>query len=243
MSATVQTPAAAERAEAERRVVAELERWRAGVLPDPSAPLDGDDLARLVRSCLYTLGVGEAGADFSVNTVHYYRRKDILDAPAGRTSAARYDVRHVWQAVGARLAGHLGLVTLAEAREVMGGADEPTLIAFAAARILDARARRQLRNTAVTTVAAVAAAPATMSRAERRGIALEAVAPSPPSALSPLRPLPGVTVSPAPAPPSVIPLPGDAYCILPATHAAHASAQAARAVVRALALALGVDGR
>jgi len=242
MPATVQTPAAAERAEAERRVVAELERWRAGVLPDPSAPLDGDDLARLVRSCLHTLGVGEAGADFSVNTVHYYRRKDILDAPAGRTSAARYDVRHVWQAVGARLAGHLGLVTLAEARDVMSGADEPTLIAFAAARILDARARRQLRNTAGPGVAAVGAAPPLMSRPERRGIALEAAAPA---ALSETRPLPGVTVNPAPAPlpPSVIPLPGDAYCILPAAHAAHSSAQAARAVVRALALALGVDER
>jgi hypothetical protein len=118
MPATVQT-LAAERTEAERRVATELESWRTRTLPDPRAPLDADDLARLVRSCLDALGVGEAGAEFSVNTVHYYRRKDILDAPAGRTSSARYDVRHVWQAVGARLAGHLGLVTLAEARAVM----------------------------------------------------------------------------------------------------------------------------
>ena len=88
---------------------------------------------------LRTLGID--AADFSVHTVHYYRRKDILDAPAGRTSAARYDVRHVWQAAGARLAGHLGLVTLAEARSMMRGADERALVAFVAARVVDARAR------------------------------------------------------------------------------------------------------
>ena len=226
MPATVQT-LAAERTEAERRVATELESWRTRALPDPRAPLDADDLARLVRSCLDALGVGEAGAEFSVNTVHYYRRKDILDAPAGRTSSARYDVRHVWQAVGARLAGHLGLVTLAEARAVMRGASEPALVAFAAARILDARARRQLREAAAPAEpradvrARLSAAPATLGE----------------------RPLPGVIAATLSAPPSVIVLPGDAYCLLPATHAAHVSPVAARELVRALALALDVDER
>ena len=58
-----------------------------------------------------------------MNTVHYYRRKDIVDPPEGRTAAARYGLRHLWQVAGARLAGHLGLVTLAEARRAMR---EPT---------------------------------------------------------------------------------------------------------------------
>src|SRR5690349_23205567 len=134
----------AERIEAEHRAVAELDAWRAEALPDPSAPLDAEALARLVLSCFATLGID--ASDFSVNTVHYYRRKDILDAPAGRTSAARYTLRHVWQAAGARLAGHLGLVTLAEARGVMRGADERALVAFVAARVVDARARSFLRK-------------------------------------------------------------------------------------------------
>jgi len=36
----------AERAEAERRAVEELDAWRARALPDPAAPLDADALAR-----------------------------------------------------------------------------------------------------------------------------------------------------------------------------------------------------
>jgi len=210
----------AERVEAERLVVAELDAWRARMLPDASAPLDADGLARLVVSCLDTLGVD--APDFSVNTVHYYRRKDILDAPAGRTSAARYDLRHVWQAAGARLAGHLGLVTLAEARSIMRGADERTLVAFVAARVVDARARVHLRKV---------------------------------SAPAQARPLPGVhAASPAPraagtdaallphggVPALVIPLPGDAWCVLPASHPAHHSPASALQLVRELASALRV---
>jgi hypothetical protein len=225
MSATTQA-ATPGRAQAERLVASELEAWRVRMLPDPRAPLDADDLARLVRSCLDALGVGDAGKNFSVNTVHYYRRKDILDAPAGRTSAARYDVRHVWQAVGARLAGHLGLVTLAEARDVMRGAKEPALVAFAAARVLDARSRRRLRESAVV---------------------VETPATSPVTAMTPAaqhaRPLPGVVVAAPTQLPVAILLPGDAYCILPPSHAAHRSAPAARELVRALAHALGVDDR
>ena len=199
--------------------------WRsstpgARALPDPSAPLDAEVLARLVVSCLATLGID--APDFSVNTVHYYRRKDILDAPAGRTSAARYDLRHVWQAAGARLAGHLGLVTLAEARDMMRGADERTLVAFVAARVVDARARAHLRRAAAPVQA---------------------------------RPLPGVfAASPAPrdvaardlpgqrggVPALVIPLGGDAWCVLPESHPAHHSPASALQLVRELASALRV---
>jgi len=211
----------AERIEAERVVVGELDAWRARMLPDPSAPLDADALARLVVSCLDTLGID--APDFSVNTVHYYRRKDILDAPAGRTSAARYDLRHVWQAAGARLAGHLGLVTLAEARGVMRGADERVLVAFVAARVVHARARAHLRRAAAPVQA---------------------------------RPLPGVyAASPAPRtgatdvalpphggmPALVIPLAGDAWCVLPASHPAHHSLASALQLVRELASALRVS--
>src|SRR5215207_2288549 len=68
-------------------VEAELDRWRERAVPDPAAPLDADDVARLVRDCFESLGVSAAGDGFSVNTVHYYRRKDILDEPVGRTSS------------------------------------------------------------------------------------------------------------------------------------------------------------
>jgi hypothetical protein len=210
----------AERVEAERVVVEELDAWRARMLPDPSAPLDADALAKLVASCLHTLGIDVP--DFSVNTVHYYRRKDILDAPAGRTSAARYDLRHVWQAAGARLAGHLGLVTLAEARGMMRGADERSLVAFVAARVVDARARVHLRRASAPVHARPlpgvhAAAPAA------RAVATDA---------------PSVQRGGVPA--LIIPLAGDAWCVLPASHPAHHSLASALQLVRELASALRV---
>ena len=255
-----------ERAAAEAQVVAELDAWRAVAMPDPSAPLDAEAVARLVRSCFDALGIDPAvGADFSVHTVHYYRRKDILDAPSGRTSAARYDVRHVWQAAGARLAGYLGLVTLAEARRVMRGADERALVGFVAARVVDAHARTLMRR-----AAAVASAASPRVEAEPNvyafGTAGRDIAPSR------ARPLPGVYAAASPiaraeiasvgaaalidrgragveplpgrrtaTPAFVIPLTEGASCILPATHPAHSSTAAARQLVRELAQALGVS--
>ena len=210
----------AERIEAERVVVAELDAWRARVLPDPSAPLDADTLARLVASCFHTLGID--APDFSVNTVHYYRRKDILDAPAGRTSAARYDLRHVWQAAGARLAGHLGLVTLAEARGMMRGADERALVAFVAARVVDARARVHLRKVSRP----VQARP------------LPGVYAAPPAARAVAAEMASASRGGVPA--LVIPLAGDAWCVLPASHPAHQSPVSALELVRELAAALRV---
>lgn len=136
----------ASRRDAERGALDELETWRAAAIPDPAAPLDADDLVRLLRDCVRALGVDHAVvADFSVHTVHYYRRKDIIDPPEGRTAAARYGLHHVWQLAGARLAGHLGLVTLAEARSAIRGADDEALRAFLAARVVDARARADVR--------------------------------------------------------------------------------------------------
>ena len=209
----------AERIEAERVVVGELDAWRARMLPDPSAPLDADALARLVVSCLDTLGID--APDFSVNTVHYYRRKDILDAPAGRTSAARYDLRHVWQAAGARLAGHLGLVTLAEARGMMRGADERALVGFVAARVVDARARVHLRTVAGPVHARPL--PGAYAAAAARAVTTD-VASLPRSGVPAL----------------VIPLEGDAWCVLPAGHPAHHSPTSALQLVRELAFALRV---
>jgi hypothetical protein len=124
----------------------ELERWRKRAVPDANAPLEAEDVARLARDCFAAFELHAAAESFSVSTVHYYRRKDILDEPEGRTAAARYALRHVWQAVGARLAGHLGLVTLAEARASIRGADEGDLRRFVAARLADARARNAARQ-------------------------------------------------------------------------------------------------
>ena len=212
------------RGESERRAGARLDAWRARAVPDPAAPLDAEDVARLVPDCLAALDVEPSvGAGFSVNTVHYYRRRDVIDAPVGRTAAARYALRHVWQAVAARLAGHLGLVTLAEAREAMRGADEDALRAFLTARVADAWARSAVRRGPSTDAAPL-------------------VAP---------RPLPGVLdpeggeqeADERPAAASeamVVRLPGGAWCVLPVGHPALASADGARALAAALAEALGV---
>jgi hypothetical protein len=206
---------------AELRALKELQVWRARTIPDVTAPLGADDLVRLFRECMAALKLDPAIASgFTVNTVHYYRRKDIIDPPDGRTAAARYDVRHLWQIAGARLAGYLGLVTLAEARSEIRAADSATLLDFLASRVTDARAGQAMRATDESLgVGAIAAG---------RG---------------PVRPLPGVAraaaATPAGGEPAVmIALPGNAWCIIPAAHDAHRSREAAGALTRALATAL-----
>lgn len=192
-------------------VDAELEQWRARAIPDADAPLDADDVARLVRDLFASLDV-DAAENFSVNTVHYYRRKDILDEPEGRTSAARYATRHIWQAAGARLAGSLGLVTLAEAREAFHGASEASLKKFVAARVADARGRRATR---------------------------QAVSATPPNARA--RPLGRSTAKVKRVGATIVPLGDNAMCLIPSSHAALHSKGAARTLVDALAAALGLD--
>ena len=189
------------------RIARELEQWRRRALPDANAPLEAEDVARLVRDCCIAFEIGDAGESFSVNTVHYYRRKDILDEPEGRTASARYNVRHVWQAVGARLAGHLGLVTLAEARDALRGADETDLRQFVAQRIADARARDASRQSAV----------------DARPLGNNAAS------------------SPAALTATVIPLEGNAVCLIPTGHAALRSNAAARELVASLARSLGLN--
>ena len=193
----------------------ELEAWRSRAAPDVAAPLDAEDLVRLLRDCFATLGLERAiAAGFTVNTVHYYRRKDIIDPPAGRTLAARYGLHHLWQIAGARLAGYLGLVTLAEARAVIRGANDQTLREFLAARVADARARVAVRAVDI------------------------AKAPEPTGGV---RPLSGASMPGTVAAATVIALPGDAWCVVPASHAAHRSPAAARDLARALAAALRAD--
>lgn len=202
------------RRDAEQRVLSELEAWCARVVPDSTTPLSAEDLVRLLRECIAELELDPAiAAGFSVNTVHYYRRKDIIDPPDGRTAAARYGIRHLWQVAGARLAGHLGLVTLAEARSAIRDADTSTLLSFLAARVADARARHAMR------------APDAAERSTSQAI----------------RPLPGVAIpasSGMTEPALMIALPGNAWCIVPATHEARRSREGAGALARALAAAL-----
>ena len=201
----------------------ELENWRVRAVPDPAAPLDAEDVARLVRDCFDSLGIAPgAGESFSVNTVHYYRRKDILDEPDGRTRAARYTMHHVWQAAGARLAGFLGLVTLAEARDRFRDADEPDLRRFVAARVADARGRQASRH-----------APAPSARP------LRASSPTPADSLTTAVSAP--TAATAALTATIVPLGGNAMCLFPAAHAALHSPAAARALVKSLAAALGLD--
>jgi hypothetical protein len=216
------------RSDAVHDIERELEAWRAAAVPDPAMPLDADNIARLVGDCLTALGLDEAiASSFTVNTVHFYRRKEILDAPEGRTSAARYTIRHLWQAVGARLAGQLGLLTLAEARDAMSGRSERALLGFVAERVLDARARQAARRSATPVVTARPLAPAV----------------TPPS----LTTQPPVVARAAPLHTAateavVLTLPGDAWCVVPTTHPARRSAAAARALGRALSDALHASG-
>ena len=166
----------------------------------------------------------------------------------------------MWQAAGARLAGYLGLVTLAEARRVMRDAEERTLVGFVAARVVDAHGRELMRR---------AAHMFPRSGAEPNAYAGPSVAQG--GAEARARPLPGVygaaasPVARPDAPPtgaeasadatvgvdpttrhgvtpaSVVRLPGDALCILPASHPAHHSPSSARELVRGLARALGLS--
>jgi hypothetical protein len=200
------------RVAAERAATEELEAWRERVIPVENAPLEADDLVRLLRDCVAALGLDSAIAvDFSVATVHYYRRKDIIDPPDGRTAAARYDVRHVWQIAAARLGGYLGLVTLAEARTAMRGRETSELLAFLAARVVDARARTAVR---AAPGPHATARPLHSVPAARRAASMDAV---------------------------MIPLTGDAWCVVPRDHAAHRSPDAARELVNSLAAAFRLD--
>jgi hypothetical protein len=204
-------PSAPARAAAEEEASRELLNWRGRALPS-AAPLDAEDLVRLLRECVAVLGLDPAiVGDFTVNTVHYYRRKDIIDPPDGRTAAARYGVRHLWQIAGARLAGYLGLVTLAEAKKAMRGMSESALVSFLAARIADARARDTLRARGTSAPAMLAARPLPGRRAASQRAAVAAI---------------------------MISLPDDAWCVVPASHPAQSSPEAADALVRALADAL-----
>jgi len=201
-----------ERGEAERAALAQLEEWRRRAVPDESTPLEADDLVRLLRDCVATLGLDpEIANGVSVNTVHYYRRKDIIDPPVGKTAAARYDVHHLWQVAGARLAGALGLVTLAEARDVIRGSRVDDALSFLAARVADARAREAVRATTIPIDEA------------RRPLGSPHLARNIPSPVSDA---------------TVVTLPGSAWCVLPASHAAHRSPDEARALARALVEAL-----
>lgn len=205
----------------------EVEAWRKKALPDVAAPLDVEDVARLVRSFVDVFGAADAGESFSANTVHYYRRKDILDEPEGRTAAARYGLHHVWQAIGARLAGFLGLVTLAEARDAIRSAPDEALRRFVAERVADVRARAATREASAMSDAralpepshrytlAAGASPQANTIAEQHA-----------------------TINAATA--KVLALGGDALCLVPSGHPALHSRGAARALVAALARELGV---
>src|SRR5262249_14961450 len=72
----------AERGEAERVALAELEQWRRRAIPDENTPLEADDLVTLLRDCVAALGLdADIANDVSISTIHYYRRKDIIDPP------------------------------------------------------------------------------------------------------------------------------------------------------------------
>jgi hypothetical protein len=202
---------APERTSAESSAVDEIERWRRAAIPDRSTPLDVEDIVRLLRDCVAALRLDLAiVGDVTANTIHYYRRKDVIDPPIGKTAAARYGLLHLWQAAGARLAGHLGLVTLAEARGVIRGADERTSLGFFAARVVDARARDAVRG------------PAPAEYVKRD-----------------LRPLPRTGEPSTPRSRAVvIDLPGNAWCVIPDGHPALRSRVEASALARAFAAAL-----
>jgi len=116
------TSTVSNRADAERDVISELQAWRRYAVPE-SAPLDAEDVARLVRACFDALGIdAEVGADFSVNTVHYYRRKHILDEPTrGIDVGAKFEIYGIIQELART--GRGVLVISSELPELLGLCD------------------------------------------------------------------------------------------------------------------------
>ena len=73
------------RDDAERAALDELVAWRRRAVPDETTPLDAEDLVTLLRDCTNALALDpEIASGVSVNTIHYYRRKDIIDPPVER---------------------------------------------------------------------------------------------------------------------------------------------------------------
>jgi hypothetical protein len=188
----------------------------------------------LLRDCLAALGVDAGVAEgVSVHTVHYYRRRDVIDPPDGRTAAARYRLRHLWQVAGARLAGHLGLVTLAEARAAMRDASDEALVAFLAVRVADARGREAMH--AASAAAPVAPPDVRPSAAASTSATTGATRALPGRARALAVPRDGAV------PALLVPLPGEAICVVPMDHPARHSAEAAHALASALVSALARD--
>ena len=107
---------------------------------------------------------------------------------------------------------------------MMRGADERALVAFVAGRVVDARARAHLRRASTSVHArplpgVFAASPASPTHAAATDVA---------------------SVPRYGTPALVIPLTGDAWCVLPASHPAHHSLASAVELVRELASALRV---
>jgi hypothetical protein len=123
--------------------------------------------------------------------------------------------------VGDLRACELWLVKLDVARVAMSGRGERVLLTFVAERVLDARARQAARRGVSPVVVARPLAPAA---------AASGLTSSPPAATRPDRA--GLIQA------MVIALPGDAWCVVPASHPAHRSEAAARSLGRALADAL-----
>ena len=97
---------------------------------DPSPP-----------DCVAALALDAAiAADFDQHR-SLLSSQGIIDPPED-AAAARYEIRHIsGRSPAAR--GHLGLVTLADARTAIRGVETPALVAFLAARVADARAARR----------------------------------------------------------------------------------------------------
>jgi DNA-binding transcriptional MerR regulator len=194
----------------------EIKEWRRRRVRDVMTSFAIDDLVRLLRECFGALRLDRSIASgVTVNTIHYYRRKDIIDPPSGNTASARYELVHLWQIAGARLSGHLGLATLAEARAAIRGNGEDEAFLYFAAQVAEARARTAVRSAKVDMGVDVVS--------EEGGT---------------IRPLPGVGEPRATTSATVVALPGDAWCVVPAEHAAHRSPAAAEALARALVVAL-----
>lgn len=103
------------------------------LFPFRDASLTVEDLIAATRKVLQNLPVSaETWEGFQVQTVKYYKRRRIVSPPEGRTSNARYSVRHVIEAAAARIASELHQITLEDLADKIRGLSDTQLQEYVA---------------------------------------------------------------------------------------------------------------
>jgi hypothetical protein len=187
-----------------RAIAAAIEALVGSLFPDAAVPLETQDVYQGSAAVLASFGLDATlTADYTPNTLRFYRRSGVVSAPEGRTTRARYTRRHIYEAVLARLVGHLALANLREAAALRATFSDDALPMAVAVRVREARSREALRQ----------------GRRESVGRSFEA--PPPNADVCSRRSTAGASAGQlVPAALRTIALPGGAFFVLPEGHGA-----------------------